>query len=223
MAIGRAVILPYNSLVNFAEQYPGLEQVGGDLPEQEVRWNHRADRLLGGATYGVVDDAQLRAELARGARAVNRAQRMLPEASTNRQQWVVLDQNRLVLATGSDPGTHQLAIEFPSVGFQRRFDVADAVRALRQNDPPGDHFDVVVREFDIDREPALETLKRRRAGECGLPGAQEEQAITKPFAARLNDLLNHIGTAGVIADILLHLVEDDDGARHVAVGRQRIL
>ncbi|GBE10145.1 hypothetical protein BMS3Bbin12_00553 [bacterium BMS3Bbin12] len=148
---------------------------------------------------------------------------MFPEAPANGQQRIVLDQDRLVLTAGADLGAHQVTVEFPGVGFQRRFDVVDAVRTLCQNDPPDNRFDIVVREFDIDREPALETLKRRRAGERGLPGSQEEQAIAKPFAACLNDLLNHIGTAGIVADVLLYFVENDDGARHIAVGRQCIL
>ena len=52
---------------------------------------------------------------------------------------------------------------------------------------------------------------------------EEEQAITEPFAAGLDYLLHDVGSAGVFADILLHLVKDDDRVRYPALERQGIL
>ncbi len=224
LTIGRSVIaLPDNSLVKLAEQHAGLQQVGRYLVEQEVGRYHRTHRIICGVADGVVNDAKLCTELTRRSCTIYRPQRVLPESPANGQQRIVFHQDRLVLVAGADPGAVQVTVDFPDIGVQRRLDGLDAVLSLGQNNPPGDRFDIIVRQFHIDCESALETLQRWRAGQGRLSGTHEEQAITKPLAAGFDDFLNDIGTVGIVSDVLLHLVEDNDRAGHIAVRRQRIL
>ena len=79
-SIGRAVILLDDRLVYLAQQHAGLQQVGRDFLEQEIRWYDRAGRIVGGVADSVVDNTQLGAKLTGRARAVDRPQSMLPEA-----------------------------------------------------------------------------------------------------------------------------------------------
>ena len=73
----------------------------------------------------------------------------------------------------------------------------------------------------VDGEPPLKTLQRRGAGQGRLSGTQEVQAVAETLAACFDDFLNDVGSVRVIADVLLHLVQDDDGARHFAFGSER--
>ena len=179
--------------------------------------------MVGGVADSVVDDAKLRAELARRSRTVDRAQRVLPETPANGQQRVVGDEIGLVVRARSDPGAAQMTIDLPGARLKRGLDVVPPIGALGQNDPADHGLDVIVRELDIDREPALEALQGRCAGQRRLAGSHEEQAVAEALAASFHDLLDDVRAAGVAADVLLHLVEDDDRARNPAARSERIL
>ena len=116
-----------------------------------------------------------------------------------------------------------MAVDLPRIRLQHRLNVVHPIRTLGQNDSSDHRLDVVIRELDVDREPPLKTLQRRGAGERRLSGAHEEEPVAEPLAARFDDLLDDVGAAGVVPDVLLHLVEDDDGARHPAAGGERIV
>ena len=105
-------------LVDLPEQHAGLEQVGRDLVEQEIRRHYSSYWIVSGSADGVVDDAKLRAKLAGHARAVDCAQRVFPEAPANGQQRIVIDKNGLVLAAGGDAGADQMAINLSGARVQ---------------------------------------------------------------------------------------------------------
>ena len=220
-AVVAAVVQADDGLVDFAQQGTGVEQIGGELIKQKIRRHHGAERLVRCLADGLVDDSQLRTQLAGRSSAVHGAQSLFPEASAHRQQRVVGRQNGRVLAAGCDPGAVQLAVDFAGVGVQHGADVGDAVFALGQHHAADDGLHVVVRELHVDGEAALQPLQAWRGGECGLAGAEEEQAVAEPFAARFGHFLHHVGALGVLADVLLHLVQDDDGIGQAIVARRK--
>ena len=222
--VGRAAgALPDDRLVQLAQQHAGLLQTGRLFVEQEVGRHDAAERLAGGAADGVVDDAELGAELPGGAGAVDRAQRVLPEAPAHRQQRVVVDQNLLILGARADPAAGQVAADFPRVRLQGRADRGNPILALGQHHAPDHRLDVGIGQLHVDREAALQAVQRRGAGQRRLTGADEQQAVAEPLAARLDHLLDDVGAVGVLADVLLHLVENDRRRRQRAAGRQRLL
>ena len=224
VVVSAAGALPDDGLVQLAQQHAGLLQARRLLVEQEVGRHHAAQRLAGGAADGIVDDAELGAELAGGAGAVDRAQRVLPEAPAHRQQRVVVDQNRLILGARADPAAGQVAADFPGVRLQGRADRGHAILALGQHHVPDHRLDVGIGQLHVDREAALQAVQRRGAGQRRLTGADEQQAVAEPLAARLDHLLDDVGAVGVLADVLLHFVEDDRRRRQrAAAGRQRLL
>ena len=224
LSVGSAAFeLLDDGLVDLPEQHAGLEQVGRDLVEQEIRRHDRAHRIVGGAADGVVDDTELRAKLPGHTRMIDRAQRVLPEAPANGQQRIVLDPDGLVFPEGSDAGTDQVPVDLPGAHIQRGLNVVHAIRTFREHHPADHGLHVMVRQLDVDCEPALKALQRGRAGQHRLSGPNEQKAIAEPLAARFDDLPYDVGTAGVLSDELLHLVENDDGARHLVPGGERIL
>ena len=82
------------------------------------------------------------------------------------------------------------------------------IRALCQNDPPRDGLDILVGELHVHRKAVLKALQCRRAGKGCLPGSQEQQTISKALGARLDDFLNGKTAVRVIADVLLHFVQE---------------
>ena len=209
--------------MDFAQQFAGIEQVGGHLAEQEVGRHHRAQRLVGIGANRLIDDAQLSAQLPGGAGPIDRPQRLLPKAAARGQQGVVLRQHGLVLAAGRDAGAVQMAVDLPGGRFQSGLQIAETVRAFRQHHPADDRFHVVVREFHVDGETALQALQRRRSRKRGLAGTDEQHPVAEALAAGFDHFLNHEGALRVIADVLLHFVQDDGRARHAIVVRQGVL
>ena len=223
LAIRGSVVLPQDGLVDFAQQFAGIEQVGGQLAEQEIRRHHCAEGMVGVGADGLIDDAQLGAQLPGGAGSVHGPQSLLPKAATHRQQGVVLRQHGLVLAAGRDAGTVQMAVDLPGGRLESGIQIAKAVLAFRQHHPADDRFHIVVREFHIDGEAALQALQRRRSRKRGLPGADEQHPVAEALAAGLNQLLHHEGAVRILADVLLHFVQDDGRAGDAAAVRQGVL
>ena len=223
VAAGSPVPQLDDGLVKFAQQHAGVQQIGLQFFEQEIRRHHRTERSVGRAPDGFVDDLKLGAQLARHAGAVDGAQGVLPEAPANWEQWVILHQNLVVLAPGADAAAGEVAVDLPGARFQCRLDVVDAVLAFGQDDPPDHRLHVLIRQLHVDPETALETLQGWGAGKRGLSGADEEQAVAEPLAAGFDQVLHDIGAVGALSDVLLHLVKDDDGAGHPAAGSQGLL
>ena len=219
----RAVLLILDGLVELAKQHAGLEQVGCDLVEQKIRRHDGPQRIACRAANGVVDDAELRSELPDRTRPIDGAQSMLPETAADRQQWVVLHQDRSILATRRDSGVDQMPVDLTGVHFEHRPDRTCTVGTLGENDPPSNRFHVVVRQLHVEGEPALQSLQGRGAGQRRLPRAHEEQAVAESLAAGFHDLLHDVGAVRVVADVLLYLVEGDEGARQFPVRSEDIL
>ena len=84
-----------------------------------------------------------------------------------------------------------MAVDLPGGRFQSGLQIAHAVRALRQHHPADDRFHIVVREFHVDGEAALQALQRRRSRKRGLAGADEQHPVAEALAAGFDQLLNH--------------------------------
>ena len=102
LAVGRSVIEPADELVDLLEQDAALQHARRTLiVKTKSAPMTCADRLVGDAARGLVDDLQLRAQHAGLAGLVDRAQRALPEAPAGRKQRIVGDEAGLSAAVGS--------------------------------------------------------------------------------------------------------------------------
>ena len=217
------LLLLADDLVYLAQQHAGLQHVGGQLAVHEVRRHHRAQRLLGHMAHGLEDDLQLRAQLARRAGPVHRAEHPLPEAAAHRQQRVVGRQHLVVFARRADFRLGQLSPDLSTAGAERRLYLAQLIGCLAQHDLARDRLHIGVRQFDGDGEAPLQPLEQRGAVQGRLPGAHEQYPAGKALAAGLRQLLHRVAAIGIVADVLLHLVQHDQRAGHLAVHAQDLV
>ena len=208
-----------DELVDLARQHAGLKQVRGELNVEEIRRDHGAERGLSARPNGLVDHAELVAELDRGAAHVHRSQRVLPEASAHREQGVVGDEHVGVLGPGTDGGAGQVLADLAVVLLQHGLDRIHAVGLLEQHDLAYHGVDVGVGELDLDGEPALELEQLRITPHACLAGAYHKQRGAKPLAALLGGLLDHLCAIGAVADELLDLVDGEQGAGELRIPR----
>ena len=89
------------------------------------------------------------------------------------------------------------------------------LRLLAQYDLADDGLDVVVGQLDGEREPVDELLQCGRGREGALAGGDEEHPALEPRRAALHDVLHAQRLVVVVADVLLHLIEDDEGERQL--------
>ena len=120
LAIRRPVIEASDQLVDLLQEDAALQHAGGLRGEHEVAADHRADRLVGDATGGLVNDLELRAKHAGFASLVDRAQSSLPEAPTGRKQWIVGDEHRLVRGLRLEARSAKVLVDFTAVLVQSR-------------------------------------------------------------------------------------------------------
>ena len=93
----------------------------------------------------------------------------------------------------------------------------DGFRLLAQHDLADDGLDVGVGQRDRHGEPVDELLKRRVRCERRLPGGDDEHLAPEPRRAALDEVLDVLRLRVVVVDVLLHLVEHDEGERQLPV------
>jgi hypothetical protein len=120
----------------------------------------------------------------------------------------------------ADGGAGQVPGDFAQVGLHDLLDGRLGFRLLGQNDLTNDRIDIGIGEFHADGETALELFQVAGAGDGGLTGADEEQFAADVFAAGFDHLLDVDGALAVFADVLLNLVEHDQGQGEFAILRQ---
>ena len=84
-------------------------------------------------------------------------------------------------------------------------------RLFGQQDLTGHRFYVGVRQLDIEDEAILQLGEiGSRGGQSGLAGSDQEQATSELVVEDLGGVGDTLGTVGVVGDVGLDFVEDDD-------------
>ena len=218
---------PDDPLVDFAQQHTGIDHLGRERVEQFVSGDHRAERPGGQLAQGVMDDTQLRAQLAVGAGGVDLAETFLPESPTNRQQGIVVDKGRAVLGGLAETGPLELPRDLAAVLVEQRAQAVDGAGLLLEQNLAGDGLHIGIGEWDADREAIHQLLEEWHVGQRALPSADNHHAAVELLFNGFCDLRDEHGAFGGITDILLHFIQHDERARQPvgAAGgmRQRVL
>ena len=208
-------------LEHFLRQLGGRDQVGGNLVVEEVARDHMAQRRVGRVQHRLVNHAQLAAQLRHGARGVDGAQHALPEATADRQQRIVRGQHVFILGDMLQLGAAQMARDFAQIVAPDMLHLGLCRGLLGQDDLAGDVLDVPVAQHHLHRKTPHQALQVGHAGQRRLAGAHEEQLAVEVLGQGLGDLLHLEGFFCVGADVLLDLVEHDQGQRELAIFGQR--
>ena len=191
----------------------GVQEIGGNLVVYEVCGDDLSQRLLARLACRVVGDLQLGAKLGGGATGIDIAKHLLPESSPHRQERVVGSVPLFVRSCRCDPRIVQVTVDLAGVGFERFGDGFHLLGLLGQHRLADDILDIRVGERHLDGEARLEAAQTRGSRKGGLSGAHQQQPAVHILAASLGDLLDIHGPLDLVADVLLHFVHDDQGAR----------
>lgn len=168
-ALFGAVVKAADRLVNLAEQGACFTQIRADLLKDKIRGNSGAKILPGHLTNSLMNDLELCSKLAGGAGNIHRPQNMLPEASTNRQERIVVHNDVVVFRAGGNARSGKLAVDFAGMGIKHIFYGLFLVCFFRQHDTACDCLYIGIGQLDWNGKPADETLKQRHVSrQCGL-------------------------------------------------------
>ena len=141
------------------------------------------------------------------------------EASARAQQRVVAHFERLVLGARRQPRALQVARHLARVPLEKGSDRGFGGRLLAQQHLARDGLDFGVGKLDGDAEPVPQPLKRGVApGERRLPRRDEEHAALELRLERLGEFGHDLRPVGGLVDVLLDLVEHENGGRDLAAG-----
>jgi hypothetical protein len=101
--------------------------------------------------------------------------------------------------------------------FEDEPDVFDSGGLLLQQHLPCDRLHLCIREWHADREPIEQIGKQLHLGERALPSAHDHHAAVELFGNGLDDLGYERRARLGVANILLHLVENEERAGQTAV------
>ena len=177
-----------------------------------------ADRSSATVARRLVDDPScVRSTPALPARSIG-AERQLPEAAAGRQQRVVGDEVRLVgRLRGAKLRAAEVPVDLAADRVERRLERRDVLGLLAEHDLAHDRLDVLVGQRDLHREAVGQLLQRGRRRQRALAGGDEQHLALEARRAALDDVLDGERLLVVVADVLLHLVEHDQGERQLAL------
>ena len=115
-----------------------------------------------------------------------------------------------------NPAPDELPGDLPGDRRQRAVEARLLGGLLAQKHTADDGVDVLVLEHHLDGETVLDLLKRRIGHQLLLAGGNEQQPTVKLARHRLDEVLHLHRSAAVAADVLLHLIEDDQRRRDLA-------
>ena len=209
--------------MDLARQDAGLLQLVGGIEVEVVRWHHAADRCVHIGLDDPVDHRELVAQLAVSAGLVEHAQGVLPKAATHWENGVILREKLDVVRVMTDGGASQVARDLTQVGLHHLFHRSLGLGFLGQNYLADHRIHVGIRQFDANSESAFELFQVGCASDGSLAGANEEQLGADVLGAGFDGFLHVDRALAVFADVLLHLVNDYEGERKLAVAGEGLL
>ena len=188
------------------------DEIRRDGVEQVARRDDGAQRPLGDLHERVVEDAELRTQLAVDALAGFRgAEAGFPEPAAGAEERVVGLASRAVAGLRGEAGVAQVAGDFAFPVGEHPFDLRAGARLLAEQDFTGHLLHIGVGQLDMGAEPVAEFLERRRRGERRLAGGDEDHPAVELGLEGLGHLGEHRGAFVGVADVLLGLVEHQRG------------
>ena len=176
--------------------------------EQVARRDDGAERSIRDRGERVVEDAELRAQLAVDALAGFRgAEAGFPEPAAGAEERVVGLAGRAVAGLRGEAGVAQVAGDFAFPVGEHPFDRRPRARLLAEEDFAGHLLHIGVGQLDMGAEPVAEFLERRRRGERRLAGGEEDHPAVELGLDGFGHLGEHRGAFVGAADVLLGLVE----------------
>ncbi len=152
------------------------------------------------------------------AGGIGRLEAGLPEAPPGAEQGIVGRAVARILGPQPDPRALQVTGDLAGVRLEHPLDRRTRARPLVQQHLAGHRFDVRIGQLDRDPEAVAEPHQRRGAGrERRLSGAHEHDAAVELRLHRLGHFREGGRTVLGLVDVLLHLVEHEDGVRQLAV------
>ena len=209
--------------VNLARQDACLQQLVRRVEVQVVGRHDRAQRGIRVGLNDLVRHAELVAQLAVGAGLIEHAQCAFPEATPDRQDGVILRKPGDVVLTMTQGRAGQMPGDLAEVGLHDLLDRRGGLGLLGQNHLADDGVDVGIGKLDADREAAFKLLEVGGAGHGGLAGTDEQQLAANTLADGLDGFLDVDRTLAIAADILLHLIQHDQGQRQLFVPGEGLL
>ena len=209
-------------LVDLAKEHTRVDHLRGERLEQVIARNGRTETTVGEPRDGVVDDAELRAELAVRSGRVDRAEAVLPEAAAHRQERVVVDDDVAVLRALTDARALELARNLAAVLLQEVLHRRDRRGLLLQEHLADDGLDVLVGELDADGVAVGQLLQLGRRGERALARGDDEHVAVELLRKRFGHFGDERRAVVGVADVLLHLVEDEQRARGTSVAADEL-
>ena len=217
-ALRRAIVELRDAGVDLVEKHVRAHQVGGERAEQIAGRNHGSQGLLRNLLERVVQDPELGTELALRTRRVGGLEACLPEAPAGSQKRVVAHMVVAVLGAHRQTRPVQVSRHLARVVFEHLLDGRSRRGALPQQHLARDRLHLGVGELDGRAEAVAEPLQRLRArGKRGLARGDEEHAAVEPRLKRLGKLGDGRRAVLRLVDVLLHLVEHEDGRRDLAL------
>ena len=217
LAVGGAVVESADELVDLLEQHAALQHAGRLGTEHEVAADDRAERLVGDAARGLVDDLQLGAQHPGLAGLVDGAQRSLPEAPAGRQQRVVGHEVGLVRAPWLRGGCRRGA------GRSRRDTLSSVVSMsatlsgfLRSTTLRTTVSTSVSDSATVTENRSMSFCSVGFAVSAAWPVATTSTWLPNRAEQPSTMICTCSAPCVVVADVLLHLVEDDERQRQLA-------
>ena len=164
-----------------------------------------------------MNDAQLGAELALRAGGIDLPETVFPETATDREQRVVVEDGQAILGALRQAGALEVAGNLAGMGFENAAHLGHARGLFLEQDLASDGFDLDVGQRHADGETVEQLVELRHVGERTLAGAHDDEMAVHLLGHGLGDLGHQRGTNVGVTNVLLHLVEDQDGARHAPV------
>jgi hypothetical protein len=140
-----------------------------------------AERCILALAHGIEGQAQLRAKLDAGAGGIGGRQHTFPEALPCRQQRVAGAEQAFVFATVRERAAMQVGGNLAQAarGLKRLVRGWLATGLLLENGLAQDLFNVGIGQLHLDGKAAQQLRKNGRAGQCALPGGDDQDAAVK--------------------------------------------
>ena len=143
---------------------------------------------------------------------------MLPESTLLRQKRIIRDASKLVLGDPVELGAREKSPDFARVVVEELTDSSLSRSVFHEKHLSRDSLHVSIRELNIHDEPILELCQvRGRCGQRGLAGGYQQKAAPELVIKDLGGIGHALGTVGVIRDVSLDFIKDNNSQREIAV------